>query len=77
MEFFWDFPEIPRDPMNLRIAGGEAWSDASPTSWDGSPGYGTANGFGHQEISGLDGHCWMGSLASAMVEIEEIDVCGC
>lgn len=30
-------------------AGGEAWSDASPTSWDGSPGYGTANGFGHPQ----------------------------
>ncbi|CAL1168619.1 unnamed protein product [Cladocopium goreaui] len=30
-------------------AGGEAWSDASPTSWDGSPGYGTANGFGQQD----------------------------
>ena len=58
MELWW----FPRDP-HLRIAGGEAWSDASPTSWDGSPGYGTANGFGHpQEINGLDGHC-LGKLS--------------
>ena len=52
---------FPKDP-HLRIAGGEAWSDASPTSWDGSPGYGTANGFGQQEINGLDGHC-LGKLS--------------
>ena len=30
---------------------GGAWSDVSPTSWDGSP-YGTAHGFGNpQEIA--------------------------